>query len=103
MKETELRVQDKIEVGVEQEQKTEIKYITSKRKVPGLVLWSYNKKEQTLKPAEYIPVEPTVDYGKTRERLPKNIVLTEEGCMYFQALNRKNATKKLNKVGLQVK
>lgn len=67
------------------------------RKVKGHILWEFNLKTKELKPASFrktdvlvkslIPAESSAQHNYK--------VVVNENCIYFQALNRKNALKKL--------
>lgn len=87
----------KVEIVSEQQQKKEIKLIGQQRKVPGLTLWEYNEKTNELKPAQYKKEDVVLNsLAPTPEALTKiNKVIVNENCIYFQALNLRNARKKL--------
>ena len=90
----EIKAQDKVEIVAQQQQKKEVKLLGSQRKIPGLILWEYNLNTQTLSIATFI--KQNLEY-KGENNLPeiRNRVNIKEGCVYFQALNKKNAIKKL--------
>jgi len=89
-----------VEIVAEQQQKKEIKLIGQQRKIPGLTLWEYNERTKELAPAQF----KRQDFELTTlDPEPPNLhishrVHVNEGCIYFQALNRKNAEKKLHKI-----
>lgn len=77
------------------------------RKIKGLTMYEFNPLDMTLKPAEYkevfpefIPKSPKV--GNEVEVMGVPFVthyklIPKEGCIYIQALNKKNAYKKIAK------
>lgn len=87
---------EEIAVHQEAEIKKGIKYIGSIKHQPGHTLFEYNFVTKELN----LPViEETwaIVNGKT---VVKKTVKRQDNCQYFEALNRKNALKKLKKVGL---
>jgi hypothetical protein len=105
MKEIQDFNQDKIEVQIEQQQKKEIKLIGKQRKIPGLTLWEYNTKTFDLDKAKYSKVDLHLKSlsNKPQELESRHKVIANEGCLYFQALNLKNAERKVKKAGLKLK
>lgn len=100
-----LHTETRIELGVEKEQKKEIKLVASQRRIPGLVLWSFNQNTKELKKADFVTEDFTIDFTKhnpVEDLLKRSKVRIEENCLYFQALNRKNAIKKLEKAGIEI-
>jgi hypothetical protein len=91
-----------IEIAVEKQQQKEIKLIGSQRKIRGLILWEYNRKEKTLQPAKYKKQDFSIKSltPSPSELHVSNKVQVNEYCTYFQALNRKNAEKKLKQMEL---
>jgi hypothetical protein len=89
----------KVEITAEKEQRKEIKLIGQQRKIPGLILWEFNTKTNELQPAQYKKEDVEIkSLDPTPEALTKrNKVVVNEHCIYFQALNRKNAIKKLSR------
>lgn len=90
---------DKIEINVEQQQKKEIKLIGNQRKINGLTLWEFNHKTKELQKAKYSKVDIELRSLSTRaeDLVNRHKVVVNENCLYFQALNEKNAIKKINK------
>jgi hypothetical protein len=99
MKEIQDLNQDKIEIQIEQQQKKEIKLLGSQRKIPGLTLWEYNLKSKELKEASFskVDVELKSLSANPIDLVDRHKVVINEGCVYFQSLNRKNAEKKISK------
>src|SRR5690606_37054358 len=94
----------KVEIVAEQKQKKEIKLIDSQRKIPGLTLWEYSQstgrlQQTTFKKQDFILKSLSL---KPEDLQISNKVDMKESCIYFQALNRTNAEKKLRKLGLPV-
>jgi hypothetical protein len=105
MKEVQDFNQDKIEVQIEQQQKKEIKLIGKQRKIPGLTLWEYNTKTFDLDKAKYSKVDLHLKSLSSAEAAleSRHKVIVNEACIYFQALNEKNAERKVKKAGLKLK
>ena len=82
---------EKIEIVIQKEVKKELKLIGSQRKISGLTLWQFNENTKELTKARFKESSYVIGGGI------KLSVITEENCIYFQALNRKNALKKINK------
>ena len=76
----------------------EYKLIGKMRKVAGHTLFEFNKKTKEIKPAE-IRRECRVDFG-TGEPIYQTKTDIHQDCFYVQALNIKNAEKKLRKLGM---
>lgn len=64
-----------------QPKKRPLKHVGRQKKVAGLKVWSYNKETGEVKGAEFV----------------KNKVMMEDGCVYRQALNKKNFLKILKR------
>ena len=91
---------DQVELVSEQQKKKEYKLVGSQRKIPGLILWEYNEKTKVLDRAKYkedMLVLNTLDPEKLTGQTIKHKVDIRENCIYFQALNKKNAEKRLKK------
>lgn len=103
MKELESLKSDEIGIHAEQQQKKEIKLIDKQRKIRGLTLWEFNSTEKTLCPAEYKKVNYELKSlsSQDQELVINHKVIVKESCIYFQALNRKNAEKKIRKAGYE--
>lgn len=88
------------EVRQEQVAKRQKEYhlIGKQRKVPGHILFEFNKETKEIRPMQ-INRECRVDFGTGRP-IYKTKTYIHEDCFYVQALNLKNAEKKLRKLGL---
>lgn len=96
MKEVELNLKETIEIVDQKQVKKEIKLIGSQRRIPGLTLWQYNENSKELTKAEYKKVDHKLNFDNTA--LEKRYAVSiQENCIYFQALNRKNAIKVLKR------
>lgn len=92
--------QIKSEVKAEQDQKKEIKLLSTIRKVPGLTLFEYNQRTGEVSKAKFKTDETLVlkSLSTNPEQLQKSSkVIVNESCIYFQALNEKTARKKVNR------
>jgi hypothetical protein len=89
--------ENQVEIVEEQQLRKEIKLIGQQRKIRGLTLWEFNTKEKTLQPAKFKKQDFAITTLSTSPEALKisNKVDVQEHCIYFQALNRKNALKKL--------
>lgn len=76
----------------------EYKLIGKQRKVAGHTLFEFNRKTKEIKPAD-IHRECIIDAG-TGNPIYKTKTDVHEDCFYLQALNIKNAEKKLRKLGM---
>lgn len=91
-----------VEIVAEKQQQKVIKLIDRKRKIRGHILWEYNQETHELKPAIYkkqdfqiASLEPSASALSISNKVQVN-----DKCIYFQSLNRKNAIKKLAKIGI---
>lgn len=101
MKELEALKQEPIEIREEQQQKKEIRFIGSQRSVPGHTLFEYNYKTNELQKAKFkIDTLEIKSLSIDHLQLNHKKVIVNENCYYLQALNQKNALKKLIKIGL---
>jgi hypothetical protein len=80
---------DKVEIVSQVQQKKQIKLIGSQRAIPGLTLWQFNTSTKLLTKAKFKQTNFNLDGSKRHQ------VVIEDSCIYFQALNRKNALRKL--------
>lgn len=89
--------ESKVDITAEKQQKKEIKLIGQQRKIPGLSLWEYNEETKELKPAQFKKQDFEItSLSQSPESFNiSNKVVVNEHCIYFQALNRKNAERKL--------
>ena len=89
------------EDSVRQEQvvkkQKEYHLIGQQRKTPGHILFEFNKKTKELKPAQVTRRALWGYEGGAKFETRTDI---HEDCFYLQALNKKNAEKKLRKLGL---
>ena len=76
----------------------EYKLIGKQRKVAGHTLFEFNRKTKEIKPANTYR-ECIIDAG-TGNQIHITKAYVHEGCFYLQALNIKNAEKKLRKLGI---
>jgi hypothetical protein len=92
--------EDRIEISAEEQEKKIIKYIGSQRKIQGLTLWEYNQKTNELNLAKFKKQDVIIESLEPSEgsAIMRHKVDTNEDCFYFQALNRKNAEKKLQQL-----
>lgn len=95
---------EKIEIQVEQQQKKEHKFLGSHKLTPGHIMFEYDTTTGEINPAEYVKQTHTVRLTSLSKN-PKNLefhkrINTKKGCVYFQALNKNNAIKKLIKANL---
>lgn len=74
----------------------EFHLIGSQRKVKGHTLYAFNTVTKEIKVA---PVERKVFFGFNGNMTYKNELTVEKNCIYLQALNEKNARKKLVRMG----
>ena len=75
----------------------EYKMIGRRKKVPGHTLFEFNVNTKELKPAMRTREVYATFNGQSKYR---NKAEVHEGCLYIQALNIKNAEKKLHKIGM---
>lgn len=85
---------DQLVIQAEAKKKQEFKYIGSQRRIKGLTLFSYNTVTKELKPAS---IKSDVSIGLDGSVVYSNKAQIEKDCVYFQALNIKNARKKIQK------
>jgi hypothetical protein len=102
MKELENQPQkkDSIEIIAQAEVKKEIKLIGSQRVIPGLTLWQFNLISGVLTKALFKSEDLVLDFTKhnpAKDLAKRKKVIIEENCVYFQALNTKNALKVLRR------
>lgn len=104
MKELEALKQEIIEIREEQEQRKELKFIGSQRKIIGHTLFEFNYKTGSIKPASFktetLEIKSLSDDKSSRDSHRK--VEVNEHCFYIQALNKRNAVRKMIKLGLLI-
>lgn len=88
--------ENKVEIVAEQQQKKQIKLLGKQRKIRGLKLWEYNSSKNELKEAKFRRTNVVIScLNYSYDRTETHKVIVNENCVYFQALNRKNAERKL--------
>src|SRR5574344_138887 len=92
--------QDKIEIQRKQQQ--EYKFLGSHRKQKGCILFEYNRETKELNPAKF-QMENTIVIKDRNDLIggKKYKVVVNQNCFYIQALNKKNAIRKMNKLGIK--
>lgn len=79
-------------------QEKEIKLIASQRRIKGLTLYEYDRKTQELRLAKFEPLDAKLKEnakGELEAEKSNHKLVVTEGCYYLQALNPKNAWRKL--------
>lgn len=76
--------------------KHELHLIGSQRKIKGHTLYAFNTVTKEIKVA---PVERKMFFGFNGNMTYKNELTVEKNCIYLQALNEKNARKRLIRMG----
>ena len=89
----ELKTKEQKEVSAKQKQ--EYKYLGSMRMINGLKLWEYDTQTNVLKLAE-IQKNNAVNFG-TKKASGNSKVTHNPKAIYIQALNYKNAKRKIEK------
>lgn len=84
-------------------QKQEYRFLGTVIHRPGLTLFEYNSKSKTVQVAE-VNTQRYYHYNKTKHFgfSTRTRVQVRDGCMYVQALNLKNAIRKVRKAGFEV-
>lgn len=85
-------------------QKQEHQYLETVILRPGLTLFEYNSKSKTVQVAE-VNTQHSYRYNEKTKKVGVSSrirVLVRGGCMYVQALNLKNAIRKVRKEGFEV-
>lgn len=101
MKEIEIKDSDKITINTDVEVKKQLTLIKSERKISGLRLFEYNTITKEIKEAEFLLKDYLLDFTKpdpAKDLLSRLKVKHNPNCKYIQAINKKNALKKLNKI-----
>ena len=88
---------DRIEFVKLVQQQQKYKYIGSIKYRPNLTLWQFNIETGELKSAKVIVKEQLIWVSKGNCTKKTRSVIYEDKCVYVQALNRKNAEKKILK------
>lgn len=90
-----------IEIVEAKEQRKEIKLIGQQRKIKGLTLYEFNEKTKILQEAKFKPMSIFISASlKGSDTVQTYKCVVNEYCIYFQALNKKNAETKLRKAKL---
>lgn len=76
--------------------KNEFHLIGSQRRIPGHTLYAFNTVTKEIKIAQ---IERKVFFGFNGNMIYKNEITVEKDCIYLQALNEKNARKRLIRMG----
>lgn len=79
----------------EAEQKQEFRFVGNMRRVPGHTLFEFNTVTHELRQAD---IDHNVSVGLNGDVIHKTRASAKKDCIYFQALNRENAYKKLIKM-----
>jgi len=86
---------------IEQAVKKQIVFIGSQIKINGLTMFEFNPTALTLVEAKYKEANVSLKQSRIPHYLPQGkyqvvqTLITNEGCVYVQALNKKNAFKKI--------
>lgn len=83
-----------------QKKKNEFHLVGEERRVKGHTLFCFNVVTKKIKVA---PMNHECMLGLDGSVIYKHNVTVEKDCVYIQALNQKNAIKKLNKMGYKTK
>lgn len=103
MKELTKAFQDsEVEIVAEKQQQKTVKLIDRQRKIRGHILWEYNQETGRLQHATFKKQDFKIE---SLNPSPSSLSISHkvdvrDKCIYFQALNRKNAVKKLRKIGI---
>lgn len=98
MKEIQQQSKDKTDIEKQAEINKGLKHVGSSQIRPGHTMFEYNVQTGELKEAD---IESKTILKGGEAKTYKRIV-TKEWCQYFSCLNRKNAIKKLNAIGVCV-
>jgi hypothetical protein len=85
-------------------QKQEHRFLGTVIRHPGLTLFEYNSKSKVVQVAE-IDAQYSYHYNEKTKKIgvsTRTRVQVRDGCMYVQALNLKNAIRKVRKEGFEV-
>ena len=85
-------------VELQQKKQHEYKFVGKQRKVAGHTLFEFDRQTKEIRPAEVRHIA-YIDAGTGRP-VYKNRAEIKQGCFFIQALNAKNAAKKLRKLGM---
>ena len=99
MKELESANQDTIKIHAESENKKEVRFLGSQRKIKGLKLWEFDFETKELSEVNYKKERlfiPSLKSTPDKKAMHKQVEVKQTG-IYIQALNRENALRKLKK------
>lgn len=85
-------------------QKQEHRFLGTVIRRTGLTLFEYNSKSKTVQVAE-VNTQHSYRYNEKTKHFDlstRTRVQVRDGCMYVQALNLKNAIRKMRKAGFEV-
>jgi len=100
MKKTKKKFKDnEIVITAEAEQKKQLTLLKKERKIRGLTLFEYNEVTKEILPAKFKPVTVNItgDGSGNYDRLQNFELVVNQNCIYVQALNVKNALRKISK------
>lgn len=98
------KLKTKDAVVVPKPQKQEHRFLGTVIRRPGLTLFEYNSKSKTVQVAE-VNTQYSYRYNEKTKKVgvsSRTRVQVRDGCMYVQALNLKNAIRKVRKAGFEV-
>lgn len=90
---------DQLRTEQVQKKKNEFHLVGEERRIKGHTLFCFNLVKREIKVA---PMNQEIEMGLDGSVIYKNNVTVEKGCVYVQALNEKNARKKLIKMGYRL-
>lgn len=90
---------DQLRTEQVQKKKNEFHLIGEERRIKGHTLFCFNLVKREIKVA---PMNQEIEMGLDGSVIYKNNITVEKGCVYVQALNEKNARKKLIKMGYRL-
>ena len=90
---------DQLRTEQVQKKKNEFHLIAQERRIKGHTLFCFNEVTRKIKVA---PMSQDIMLGLDGSVIYKNKVTVEKDCVYVQALNEKNARKKLIKMGYRL-
>lgn len=85
-------------------QKQEHRFLGTVIRRPGLTLFGYNSKSKTVQVVE-VNTQHSYRYNEKTKKVgvsSRTRAQVRDGCMYVQALNLKNAIRKVRKAGFEV-
>ena len=90
---------DQLRTEQVQKKKNEFHLIAQERRIKGHTLFCFNEVTRKIKVA---PMNQDIMLGLDGSVMYRNKVAVEKDCVYVQALNEKNARKKLIKMGYKL-